>query len=145
MHSASISPPRMARTSAAHSISSSRVVAKRSSVRFRADPVAGTSDALQRGRDRARRAELHDQVDRADVDAELERRGRDDGAKLAVLQAMLGVEARLRVTRLPWCGITTPSPRRSVSANATRSLIRRVGDEDQRRAIGANRARQMRS
>ena len=53
---------------------------------LRADPVARAADALQRDRDRARRAELHDEIDRADVDAELERGGRDDRAQLAVLR-----------------------------------------------------------
>ena len=33
---------------------------------------------------------------------------------------------RVSRERLPWCGMTTPSPSRSFSANATRSLMRRV-------------------
>ena len=40
--------------------------------------------------------------------------------------------------RLPWCGITTPSPSRCASANVTRSLIRRVLDEHERRAVRAD-------
>ena len=46
-------------------------------LRRAADRVAGAPDALQEGRDRARRAELADQIDIADVDAELERSGGD--------------------------------------------------------------------
>ena len=44
-------------------------------------------------RDRARRAELADEIDGADVDAELERRGRDHHLQLAGLEPLLGVEA----------------------------------------------------
>ena len=47
-------------------------------LRHRAEPVAGAADALQQRGERARRAEVADEVDVADVDAELERRGRDD-------------------------------------------------------------------
>ena len=62
-------------------------------LRFGADPVAGTPDALQTNRDRARRPDLHDDVDGADVDAEFERRRRDDRSQLAVLETRLGEEA----------------------------------------------------
>ena len=69
----------------------------------RADPVTGSSDPLQRHRNRARRTKLHDQIDRSDVDAEFERRGRDDGAKLALLEPMLGLKALLaRKTSVMW-------------------------------------------
>ena len=60
-----------------------------------ADRVAGAADALQEARDRARRAELADEVDVADVDAELERGGGDQRLQLAALQPLLGVEALL--------------------------------------------------
>ena len=55
----------------------------------RADLVAGPADPLQPGRDRRRRLDLHDQVDRAHVDAELERGGRDHGRQPAGLQLLL--------------------------------------------------------
>ena len=45
--------------------------------------------------DRARRAELADQIDVADVDAELERGGGDQRLQLAVLQPLLGIEPLL--------------------------------------------------
>ena len=58
-----------------------------------ADRVPGATDPLQQRRDRARRAELADQVDAADVDAELERGGGDQRAQLAGLEPALGLEA----------------------------------------------------
>ena len=59
------------------------------------DGVAGAADALQEARDRTRRAELADEIDVADVDAELERGGGDERLKLAVLQPLLGLESQL--------------------------------------------------
>ena len=94
--SRSSSPARMARTSAAHSISSSRVVAKRRPFGQRAHPVAGAADALQRHRDRARRADLADQVHRADIDAQFERSRRHHRAQFAVLQPRFGFQAQAR-------------------------------------------------
>ena len=84
----------MARTSAAHSISSSRVVGEEAAFRQRADPVPRAADALQRDRDRTRRADLADQIHRADIDAQFERRGGDHGPQFAVLQALLGLQAQ---------------------------------------------------
>ena len=54
------------------------------------DRVARAADPLQKRRDRARRAELADEVDVADVDAELERGGGDHRFQLAALQPLLG-------------------------------------------------------
>src|SRR5262249_40849673 len=59
------------------------------------DGGARASDALKKGRDRARRAELADEVHVTDIDAELERRGGDERFQLAVFQALLGIEALL--------------------------------------------------
>ena len=76
--------------------------------------------------DRARRAELADEVDVADVDAELERGGRDQRLQLAALEALLGVEPQLLA---PGCrGARRPrsSPSRSARWRATRSAMRRV-------------------
>ena len=61
----------------------------------RAERVARAADALQERGDRPRRADLADQVDVADVDAHLERRGGDDRLELARLEPLLGVEADL--------------------------------------------------
>ena len=60
-----------------------------------ADGVAGAADALQEGRDRARRAELADEIDLADVDAELQRGGGDQRPQLAALEPLLGGEPLL--------------------------------------------------
>ena len=54
-----------------------------------ADVVAGAADALQAGGDRLRRLDLEHEVDGAHVDAELERRGRDQARQLAGLQLVL--------------------------------------------------------
>ena len=57
--------------------------------------VARASDALQQRRDPMRRSDLADQVDVADVDAELERGRRDERLQLPGLQPRLGVEPLL--------------------------------------------------
>ena len=61
-------------------------------LRHAADLVARPSGALQEGRDRSRRAELAHQLDIADIDAELERRGCDQNFELAALQTLLRLE-----------------------------------------------------
>ena len=60
----------------------------------RIHPVAGAADALQRHGDRSRRADLADQIDRSDIDAQFERCRRDHRAQLAVLQPLLGLETQ---------------------------------------------------
>ena len=59
------------------------------------DGMSGATDALQEARDRARRAELADEIDVADIDAELERGGGDQRLELAALEPLLGVEPLL--------------------------------------------------
>ena len=54
--------------------------------------MSGTAHPLQEGRDRARRPKLADEIDLADVDAELERGGRHQRLQLAVLETLFGVE-----------------------------------------------------
>ncbi len=61
-------------------------------LRRRAPPVSGPSGALQRHVERPRAAQLGHQVHRADVDAELERRGGDDGPEGTRLEPVLRVE-----------------------------------------------------
>ena len=56
------------------------------------DGMPRTAYPLQEGCDRARRTELTDQIDLADVDPELERGGRHQRLQLAVLETLLGVE-----------------------------------------------------
>ncbi len=89
----SSSPARILRMSAACSIRSSRVVAKKRPLgmaprQWPARPTRCMATATARVvRD------LADEIDVADVDAELERCGGDEDLDLAVLQALLGVEA----------------------------------------------------
>ena len=62
-------------------------------LRQAADGVAGATDALQKARDRTRRAELAHQIHIADVDAEFQRRGRHQRFEFAALQPLLGGQA----------------------------------------------------
>ncbi len=58
-------------------------------------PVSGAAYALQGDGDGAGRADLADEIDVADVDAEFERGGGDEDAALALLEAALGFEAEM--------------------------------------------------
>ena len=60
-----------------------------------AEVVAGPADALQPARDRLRALDLDHEVDRAHVDAELERRGGDEARDLAGLQQLLDLDPLL--------------------------------------------------
>ena len=84
-----------ASSSAAHSTSSSRESGNSRPLGVPPTAWPGAADALQEAGDRARRAELADEVDVADVDAELERGGRDQRLELAALEPLLGVEPLL--------------------------------------------------
>ena len=66
-----------------------------SSFRNRAVPVAGASDALQSGCDRARRADLANQINRADIDTKLERSGRNESSNFSGFQLIFRGEAEL--------------------------------------------------
>src|SRR5437773_767837 len=58
-------------------------------------PVPRAPDALEERPDRARRADLTDEVHRPDVDPQLERRRRHDRPDLAALEPLLRLESRL--------------------------------------------------
>ena len=60
-----------------------------------AQRVARPADALQERGDRARRADLANQVDVADVDAHLQRRRGDDRFQLATFQSLFRTQANL--------------------------------------------------
>ena len=96
--------------------------------------MAGAADALQEARDRARRADLADEIDVADVDAEFERGGGDQRLQLAALEPLLGVEPLL-------LGEAAVMRRHLLLAEPLGELARRpLGqparvDEDQRRAV----------
>ena len=91
---ASSTPDRTERRSAAHSTRSSREPERRGPWRA-GHGVARPADALQQRRDPVRRSDLADEIHVADVDAELERRGRDERLQLPGLQPRLGVEPLL--------------------------------------------------
>ena len=57
--------------------------------------VAGAADALEQRRDAAGGADLTDEIDGADVNAELQGGGGDEGAQVAGLEALFDVEAAL--------------------------------------------------
>ena len=57
-----------------------------------ADRVARPADALHAARDRGRRLDLDDEIDRAHVDAELERRGGHEAAQQAGLEPVLDLD-----------------------------------------------------
>jgi hypothetical protein len=71
------------------------VLRKDHAARHRADLVAGPADALQAGRDRGRRLDLYDEVDRAHVDAQLEAGGGHHGRQDARLQRLFDLLALL--------------------------------------------------
>lgn len=61
----------------------------------RFQPVAAAADALEGGGDGAGGADLADEIHGADVNAEFERGGGDDGAQFTALKAAFGTEAGL--------------------------------------------------
>ena len=71
------------------------VLGEHHAARHRADLVTGAADPLQPGGDRRRRLDLHDQVDRAHVDAQLQAGGGDHGGQLAGFQRLLDLLALL--------------------------------------------------
>ena len=92
-------------------------------------------DPLQERGDRPRRAELADEIDRADVDAELERGGGDDGPQLAGPRAVPRPRRRRSIERLPWWAATISSPS-ELAEEVGDPLGHPAGvDEDERRAV----------
>jgi hypothetical protein len=74
-----------------------------------ADVVAGPADALQAARDRARRLDLDDEVDRPHVDAELEGARGHEGLEPARLQLVLDEQA-LHPAERPVVGLDEVAP-----------------------------------
>src|SRR5204863_4887557 len=83
-----------------------------------ADTVAGPADALQSARDGWRRFDLNHEIDRAHVDAELERRGRYERAEVSALEQIFDL------------GSLRPRERSMVRAHQwfTSDLIERAGE-----------------
>jgi hypothetical protein len=75
-----------------HSIRSSRVAGNSRAFGVPLDAVAGAAGALQKRGDRTRRTELADQIDVADIDAQLQRCGRHQHRQLAALEPLLGIQ-----------------------------------------------------
>ena len=96
--------------------------------------MTGAADALQRHRNRARRIDLANQVDVADIDSEFQRSRRHQQANFAVLQLALGGEAQLARQ-------AAVMRRDQFFANALAQMQRHAlrqpprVDEDQRRAM----------
>ena len=82
---------------------SPRYLGKTHAAADRADLVAGAADPLQPARHRRRRLDLHHEVDRAHVDAELEADGGDHGGQPAGLELLLDQRALLAWLTEPWC------------------------------------------
>ena len=103
-------------------------------LRRAADLMSGAADALQEAGDGARRAELADEVDLADVDAELQRGRRHQRLELAPLQAPLGVQpVLLRHAAVVGGDQLLAEPRRELARHPLGHAPR--VDEDQRGAV----------
>ena len=105
--------------------------------------VAGAADALQAAGHRRRRFDLHDQIDGAHVDAELERGGGDERRDLSGLEQIFDLGARLPRER----------PVMRAHQRLAGQLVERAGqplgqpaavDEQQRRLMRANQLEQTR-
>ena len=86
----------------------------------------GAADALQPARDRLRRLDLDHEVDRAHVDAELERRGGDEARDLARLQQLLDLDPLLARERAVVGARDLRRSASSFSRSASRSARRRL-------------------
>ena len=73
---------------AAHATRSPRYLGKITALLVTRHVVAGTSYALHAARDRRRRLDLYHQIHRAHIDAKFKRRGGNDAAQGAELQAI---------------------------------------------------------
>ncbi len=101
----------------------------------RVDPVPGAADALHAARDRGRRLDLHDEVDGAHVDAELERATSRRGRAGVPAFSASSIATRCGRAMEPWWACTSSSPASSLSAAASRSARRRLFTKIERRAV----------
>ena len=96
--------------------------------------VSGAPHPLEKRGDRARGAHLDDEVDVADVDPELERRGGDERAKASRFQTLLGVQApRPREAAVMARDRVFPQDARQLCGDPLRHLAR--VDEDESRPV----------
>ena len=95
------------------------------SFRRAAHGVPGAAHPLQKGCDRAWRADLTHEIDVADVDAQLQGCRGDERFQLPLLRR-LSASKRSSFAMLPWCAVTSSPPTRSDRWRAMRSACRRV-------------------
>ena len=100
-----VTPALTAASRAVHSTSSSRVSGYEAAGRGPLDVVVGPTHPLEEGADGPRGADLADQLDRADVDAQLERGGGDEGPEVTGPEPVLD-DAPAGADRLPWWAAT---------------------------------------
>ena len=110
-------------------------------LRHAAERVPRAPDALQPARDRLRRLDLDDEVDRAHVDAELERRRRDEARDAPRLEVLLDVDALLARER-PVVRARDLLLGELVEAQREPLGQAPVVDEDDRRPVRANELEQ---
>ncbi len=99
--------------------------------------VARPADPLHPARDRGRRLDLDHEVDGAHVDAELERRGGDEGGEAAGLERVLDQEALLAGDRAV-VGAGDLLPRQLVEGGGQALGEAAAVHEEDRRAVGAH-------
>jgi len=105
--------------------------------------MAAAADALQAAGHRRRRLDLHDEIDGAHVDAELERRGGDERAQHAGLEEILHFDA-LRPRDRPVMRADQRFARELVEGAGEPLGEAAAVDEDERRAVGANQLEEAR-
>ena len=99
--------------------------------------VPGATDALEEGADGARRGDLADEVDGADVDAQLQGGGRDERAQVAALEPLLHLQAAVLGERAVVAGdVLLADSLGQVMGDALGQTAR--VDEDQRRAVAGD-------
>ena len=119
------------------------VARQREQATFRraAHGVAGAADPLQECGNRFGRADLAHQVHIADVDAQLERCGGNQGAQLAALQALFGVQPVLaRQAAMVRCHVLRAKPLRQIARRAFGEAPRI--HKNQRRPVFGNQRRE---
>ncbi len=122
---------------------SPRNLGKMRPLRRLADLVAGPADALQAAGHRRRRLHLHDEVDGAHVDAQLQAGGGDQRRQLARLEGVLDLQALLAGDR------AVVGPHQLLAGQLVEPGGQPLGqpagvDEDQRRRVAADQVEQHR-
>src|SRR5262245_22161226 len=107
--------------------------------------MTGAADSLQERRNGTGRAKLTDQVDVADIDTKLQRRGRDQSLELAMLETLFGIEPQLLgeapVMRGDLILAILAEPLRQLPCHALGQAA--CVDEDQRCAMRLDELRQL--